>query len=158
MRTIRGTTISCWCYNEDKARTRWVTIQEAVPIVRPLQNHLPVETHLTTVAGLAMPQYLPSTRRSSPLCCRLDSCDCAADSCKTSSHSIFLDRQTSSRVLTSKRSTISASCSFLEALRHQSSAAAPYLFINPTTGQMHKLAVFFLSLTKGRPLRRQQLS
>lgn len=33
-------------------------MQEAVPVTRPLQNHLPVVRHLTTQAGLWMPQYL----------------------------------------------------------------------------------------------------
>ena len=34
-------------------------MQEAVPVTRPLQNHLPLLTHLTTEAALWMPQYLP---------------------------------------------------------------------------------------------------
>jgi hypothetical protein len=34
-------------------------MHEAVPVVRPLQNHLPDLTHLTTLAALWMPQYLP---------------------------------------------------------------------------------------------------
>ena len=38
--------------------TRCVTMQEAVPVTRPLQNHLPLFTHLTTEAALWMPQYL----------------------------------------------------------------------------------------------------
>lgn len=33
-------------------------MHEAVPVTRPLQNHLPVVRHLTTQAGLWMPQYL----------------------------------------------------------------------------------------------------
>ena len=33
-------------------------MHEAVPIVRPLQNHLPVGTHFTTAAGFEIPQYL----------------------------------------------------------------------------------------------------
>lgn len=33
-------------------------MHEAVPIVRPLQNHLPDDTHLTTAAAFAIPQYL----------------------------------------------------------------------------------------------------
>lgn len=41
--------------------TRCVMMQDAVPVVRPLQNHLPVVTHRTTVAGFAMPQYLHVT-------------------------------------------------------------------------------------------------
>lgn len=40
--------------------TRWVTMQEAVPVTRALQNHLPDLTHLTTLAGVWMPQYLPA--------------------------------------------------------------------------------------------------
>jgi hypothetical protein len=31
-------------------------MQEAVPVTRPLQNHLPVVKHLTTQAALWMPQ------------------------------------------------------------------------------------------------------
>ena len=38
--------------------TRCVMTHDAEPIVRPLQNHLPVVTHLTTAAGLAIPQNL----------------------------------------------------------------------------------------------------
>ena len=33
-------------------------MQEAVPVTRPLQNHLPLLTHFTTEAALWMPQYL----------------------------------------------------------------------------------------------------
>ena len=33
-------------------------MQEAVPVTRALQNHLPDLTHFTTLAGLWMPQYL----------------------------------------------------------------------------------------------------
>ena len=33
-------------------------MHEAVPVMRPLQNHLPVVRHLTTQAGLWTPQYL----------------------------------------------------------------------------------------------------
>ena len=36
--------------------TRCVTMQEAVPVTRPLQNHLPEVTHFTTDAGEWMPQ------------------------------------------------------------------------------------------------------
>lgn len=38
--------------------TRWVSMQEAVPVTRPLQNHLLLFTHLTTQDALWMPQYL----------------------------------------------------------------------------------------------------
>lgn len=38
------------------ALTRCVMMQDAVPVTRPLQNHLPVVRHLTTQAGLWMPQ------------------------------------------------------------------------------------------------------
>ena len=34
------------------------TMQVADPSTRPLQNHLPVATHLTTEDGTEMPQYL----------------------------------------------------------------------------------------------------
>lgn len=33
-------------------------MQEAVPVTRPLQNHLPEVMHFTTEAGDCMPQYL----------------------------------------------------------------------------------------------------
>ena len=36
--------------------TRCVTMHAAVPVTRPLQNHLPLVRHLTTQAGLWMPQ------------------------------------------------------------------------------------------------------
>ena len=41
-----------------KVRTMWATMQAAEPRTRPLQNHLPLDTHLTTEAGRWMPQYL----------------------------------------------------------------------------------------------------
>ena len=36
---------------------------DAEPWMRPLQNQLPVVRHLTTAAGLWMPQYLRNSRR-----------------------------------------------------------------------------------------------
>jgi hypothetical protein len=33
-------------------------MHEAEPVMRPLQNHLPVERQRTTLSGLWMPQYL----------------------------------------------------------------------------------------------------
>lgn len=36
-------------------------MQLAVPLTRPLQNHLPLDRHLTTQAGLWIPQYLRGT-------------------------------------------------------------------------------------------------
>ena len=39
-------------------RTMCATMQVAEPSTRPLQNHLPVATHLTTADGTEMPQYL----------------------------------------------------------------------------------------------------
>ena len=46
----------------------WVTMQEAVPVMRALQNHLPVFTHFTTLDGLYIPQYLPRPRKNLVLC------------------------------------------------------------------------------------------
>lgn len=42
--------------------TKCVTMQEADPRMRPLQNHLPEVTHFTTDAGAWMPQYLQGRR------------------------------------------------------------------------------------------------
>lgn len=38
-------------------------MQEAEACTRPLQNHLPVLRHRTTLAGVLMPQYLRRTAR-----------------------------------------------------------------------------------------------
>lgn len=44
--------------------TRWVTMHEAVPVTRPLQNHFPLFTHFTTHAALWIPQYLEKHKLS----------------------------------------------------------------------------------------------
>lgn len=41
--------------------TRCTMMQEPELPMRPLQNHLPVEMHFTTHAGLCTPQYLQMT-------------------------------------------------------------------------------------------------
>jgi hypothetical protein len=40
------------------ALTRCTMMQDPELPIRPLQNHLPLEMHLTTHAGLCTPQYL----------------------------------------------------------------------------------------------------
>jgi hypothetical protein len=48
---------------------RCVTMQLAVLLTRPLQNHLPLEMHFTTQAGLWIPQYLQRAGPSKATSC-----------------------------------------------------------------------------------------
>lgn len=47
-----GSTKCCCCTQASICLTRWVKMQEAVPVTRPLQNHLFVLTHFTTQDAL----------------------------------------------------------------------------------------------------------
>ena len=49
---VQGPALCLSVAAEECRLTRWVNMQEADPVTRPLQNHLPLFTHFTTQEAL----------------------------------------------------------------------------------------------------------